>query len=79
MGKKGDLSGFECELVVGAKRTSVFQKSVYLLGFSHTTINSVYRNNQKMENGQTADRKARITQITTYYSRSMQKKAPLSA
>ncbi len=42
MGKKGDLSDFECGMVVGARRASISQ-TADLLGFSRTTISRVYR------------------------------------
>jgi len=38
MGKKGDLSNFECGMVVGA-----ISQSAQLLGFSLTTISRVYK------------------------------------
>ncbi len=44
MGKKGDLSDFECGMVVGARRAGLsISKTADLLGFSRTTISSVYR------------------------------------
>ncbi len=47
MGKKEDLMkerGFECGIVVGARRAGPsISKTVDLLGFSHTTISRVYR------------------------------------
>ncbi len=44
MGKKGDLSDFECGMVVGARRAGLsISKTADLLGFSHTTISRVYR------------------------------------
>ncbi len=44
MGKKGDLSDFECGMVVGARRAGLsISKTVDLLGFSRTTISRVYR------------------------------------
>ncbi len=44
MGKKGDLSYFECGMVVGARRAGPsISKTADLLGFSHTTISKVYR------------------------------------
>ncbi len=44
MGKKGDLSDFECRMVVGARRADLsILKTADLLGFSHTTISRVYR------------------------------------
>ncbi len=43
MGKKGDLSDFECGMVVGARRAGLsISKTADLLGFSHTTISRVY-------------------------------------
>ncbi len=44
MEKKGDLSDFERGMVVGAKRAGrSISKTADLLGFSRTTISSVYR------------------------------------
>ncbi len=44
MGKKGDLSDFECGMVVGARRAGLsISKTADLLGFSRTTISRVYR------------------------------------
>jgi len=44
MGKKGDLSNFECGMVVGAKRAALsISQSAQLLGFSRTTISRVYK------------------------------------
>ncbi len=44
MGKKGDLSDFECVMVVGARRAGLsISETADLLGFSHTTISRVYR------------------------------------
>ncbi len=44
MGKKGDLSDFERGMVVGARRPGLsISKTADLLGFSCTTISSVYR------------------------------------
>ncbi len=44
MGKKGDLSDFECGMVVGARRAGLsILKTADLLGFSRTTISRVYR------------------------------------
>ncbi len=44
MGKKGDLSYFECGMVVGPRRAGLsISKTADLLGFSHTTISRVYR------------------------------------
>jgi len=42
MGKKGDLSNFDCDMFVGARRPGISQ-SAQLLGFSHTTISRVYK------------------------------------
>ncbi len=42
MGKKGNLSDFERGMVVGARRSGILT-TADLLGFSHTTISSVYR------------------------------------
>ncbi len=44
MGKKGDLSDFEREMVVGARRAGLsISKTADLLRFSRTTISRVYR------------------------------------
>ncbi len=44
MGKNGDLSDFECGMVVGARRAGLsISKTADLLGFPHTTISRVYR------------------------------------
>ncbi len=44
MGKKGDLSDFECGMVVGGRRAGLsISKTADLLGFSRTTISRVYR------------------------------------
>ncbi len=44
MGKKGDLSDFECGMVVGARRAGLsISKIADLLGFSRTTVSRVYR------------------------------------
>ncbi len=44
MRKKGDLSDFEREMVVGGRRAGLnISKTADLLGFSHTTISRVYR------------------------------------
>ncbi len=44
MGKKRDLSDFECGIVVGARRAGLsISKTADLLGFSRTTIFRVYR------------------------------------
>ncbi len=44
MGKKGDLSDFECGMVVGARWADLsISKTADLLGFSHTTISRVFR------------------------------------
>ncbi len=52
MGKKGDLSDFECGMVVGARRDGLsISKTAVLLVFSHTTISRVLqRMVQKKEN-----------------------------
>ncbi len=44
MGNKGDLSDFECGMVVGARRAGLsISKTADLLGFSSTTISRVYK------------------------------------
>ncbi len=44
MGKKGDLSDFECGMVVGARRAALsISKTADLLGFPRTTTSRVYR------------------------------------
>ncbi len=44
MGKKGDLSDFECGMVVGVRRADLsISKTANLLKFSRTTISRVYR------------------------------------
>ncbi len=44
MGKKGNLSDFECGMDVGARRAGLsISKTADLLGFSRTTISRVYR------------------------------------
>ncbi len=44
MEKKGDLSDFECGMVVCIRRAGrSISKTVDLLGFSRTTISRVYR------------------------------------
>jgi len=44
MGKKGDLSNFECGMVVGGRRAGLsISQSAQLLGFSLTTISRVYK------------------------------------
>ncbi len=44
MGKKEDLSDFECGTVVGARRAGLsISKTADLLGFSRRTISRVYR------------------------------------
>jgi len=44
MGKKGDLSNFEREMVVGVRRAGLsISQSAQLLGFSLTTISRVYK------------------------------------
>ncbi len=42
MGKKGDLSNFECGMIVGGMVVGI-SKMADLLGFSRTTISRVYR------------------------------------
>ncbi len=50
MGKKGDLSGFERGMVVGARRAGLsISKTADLLGFSQTTIFRVYREGSEKE------------------------------
>ncbi len=50
MGKKGDLSDFECGMVVGARRAALsIYKTADLLGFSRTTISRVYRERSEKE------------------------------
>ncbi len=44
MGNKGNLSYFECGMVVGTRRTGLsISKTADLLRFSCTTISRVYR------------------------------------
>ncbi len=44
MGKKGDLSDFECRMVVGARRAGLsISETADLLVFSRTTISRVFR------------------------------------
>ncbi len=44
MGKKGDLSDFECGMAVGTRWAGLsISKTADLLGFSRTTISRVYR------------------------------------
>ncbi len=48
MGKKGDLSDFECGMVVGARWAGLsISKTDDLLGFLHTIISRVYRKFKK--------------------------------
>ncbi len=50
MEKKGDLSDFERGMVVGARRAGLsISKTADLLGFSQTTISSVYEMVRKRE------------------------------
>jgi len=50
MGKRGDLSNFECGMVVGARRVSLsISQSAQLLGFSRTTILGFTKNGVKRE------------------------------
>uniref|UniRef100_A0AAR2KZW8 Transposase IS30-like HTH domain-containing protein n=1 Tax=Pygocentrus nattereri TaxID=42514 RepID=A0AAR2KZW8_PYGNA len=50
MGKKGDLSGFERGVVVGARRAGLsISETADLLGFSRTTISRVYRERSEKE------------------------------
>jgi len=45
MRKKGDLSNFECDMVVGARRgsLSIFTIRNFYKQFSHTTLSRVYK------------------------------------
>ncbi len=44
MGKKGDLSDFECGIYVGARRAGLsISETADQQGFSRTTISGVYR------------------------------------
>ncbi len=44
MGKKWNLSDFKRGMVVGVRRTGLsISETADILGFSHTTISSVYR------------------------------------
>ncbi len=48
MRKKGDLSDFECGMVVGARRAGlIISETADLLRFSHTTISRVTENGPK--------------------------------
>ncbi len=50
MGKKGDLSDFECGMVVGARRAGLsISKTADLMGFSRTTISRDNREKSKKE------------------------------
>jgi len=50
MGKKGDLSNFECGMVVGVRRVGLsISQSAQLLWFSRTTIFRVTKNDLKRE------------------------------
>ena len=52
MGKKDDLSDFECGMVVGTRWTGLItSETADLLGFSRTTISRVYKEwSKKREN-----------------------------
>ncbi len=48
MGKKRDLSDFECGMVVGTRRAGLsISKTADLLGFSHATISMFTENDPK--------------------------------
>lgn len=50
MGKKRDLSSFECDMVVEARWVGLsISKTANLLGFSHANILKVHRERSKKE------------------------------
>ncbi|KAK2824006.1 hypothetical protein Q5P01_021181 [Channa striata] len=50
MGKTGDLNGFECVMVVGARRAGLsISETADLLGFSRRTISRVSRERSEKE------------------------------
>ncbi len=50
MGTKGDLSDFECEMIVGARQASLsISKTADLLGFSRTTIQRMVRKRENIQ------------------------------